>query len=365
LFSTAIPAGKFPSYRQLIIDQPKVQQYHARSMKVKALQYVLGVLLGLGLLYFTYRKVALDELWQSLSQVNFWWLLAAQLVSLVAHWIRGLRWQQLLLANGQHVSALHAFCAVMFGYMVNSALPRMGEISRCTILVRTDRIPFATNMGTVVTERAVDVLTLLGLVGIVILAETDRLLGLFPPGTFADSLQQRLTIGLIGLSIGIGLFIWFWRIRTRLMRLPIIGKVVGFIQQLISAVWNIRYVHRPALFVVWSIVIWLLYILSTYCVMLAFEALQGPEWNLYFALIITAMGGIGMAIPIPGGTGSYHAAVDLTFQMFGYATALGTTLALLIHTPQLLLNGLAGGLSYFYLILQQPPLVEPEAMTKS
>ncbi|MCS7086376.1 MAG: flippase-like domain-containing protein, partial [Bacteroidia bacterium] len=101
-------------------------------------------------------------------------------------------------------------------------------------------------------------------------------------------------------------------------------------------------------FLTLSAAIWLGYVLMTWCVVEALPATA--RQGLYFAAVLTGMGGIGMVLPAPGGgLGPFHAAVYYTFVMFGLDGDDGKALALLLHTPQLVSNTALGLAAMFYL----------------
>lgn len=319
---------------------------------VAVLRYALGLGLGAGLLALAFRNVSWAELQGLVAQVDPLWLAASLAVNLYSHWLRGWRWNLLLEASGQRVATSHAFAAVLFGYMVNYAVPRLGEVSRCTILLRSDRVPLLTSGGTVVTERVIDVLVLLVFVGVVFLLEFDRLVAVLAPlvgGSATESTSKLpLLLGLVGVGLAFGGALLLTR--RRWMAHPLAVRLLAAAGELLRSATGVFRLRQPLRFGLLTVGIWAGYTLSSWLAMQALPATAGQ--NLYLAFVIMAMGGIGMAVPSPGGIGSFHWAITYTFVMFGLAQAAGNALALLIHTPQLLVVSLSGGLSYLYLVLR-------------
>lgn len=326
-----------------------------------ALRYLIGLALGAVLLYLAFDNVSWNEVRQTIFQVHPGFLAASLAVNLYSHWLRAWRWNMLLEANDQRVPTSHSFAAVLFGYMVNYAVPRLGEVSRCTILLRSDRVPLVTSGGTVVTERAIDVLMLLAFVGVVFLLEFDRLLAVLAPVFAARG--------------GASAFNWFWLALPAALALAAAALLYVFrarwqdhrlaqaALRLLSGLWraasSVFRLRKPWLFALLSLLIWAGYTLSSWLAMQALPVTQGL--SLYLAFVIMAMGGIGMAIPSPGGVGSFHSAITYTFVMFGLPQASGVALGLLIHTPQLLVVSVSGGISYFYLALKSRRAGKAEA----
>lgn len=326
-----------------------------------ALRYLIGLALGAVLLSLAFRDVSWDEVRQLMSQVHPGFLAASLAVNLYSHWLRAWRWNLLLEANDQRVPTTHAFAAVLFGYMVNYAVPRLGEVSRCTILLRSDRVPLITSGGTVVTERAIDVLMLLAFVGVVFLLEFDRLLAVLTPVFAARGESPAfnwLWLALpAALALAVAALLYVFRARWQDHRLAQAAlRLLSGLWRAASSVFRLR---KPWLFALLSLLIWAGYTVSSWLAMQALPVTQGL--SLYLAFVIMAMGGIGMAIPSPGGVGSFHSAITYTFVMFGLPQASGVALGLLIHTPQLLVVSLSGGISYFYLALRSRRAVGAES----
>ncbi|MCS7086470.1 MAG: flippase-like domain-containing protein, partial [Bacteroidia bacterium] len=123
-------------------------------MKLKAVvQYLAALILGAGIFYLVFKDVSWADLQKRFSNVRWPWVAAGLVVGLGSHFLRGMRWRMLLSAAGHKVSSLHAFLAVMTGYMANNAVPRMGEVVRCTALTRSDKVPLTVGVATVVVER--------------------------------------------------------------------------------------------------------------------------------------------------------------------------------------------------------------------
>lgn len=321
-----------------------------KKQAIAALRYAVGLGIGAVLLYFAFKDVKFEEISSTLANANYIWIAAALVVSLASHWLRGYRWKMLLAAAGYEPrSSMNTFAAVMVGYMANTAVPRLGEITRCTVLTRSDGVPFLTGAGTVVTERTLDVLTLGLFILSILTLEFQTIIGYFQMAIAArGGLNFSLYFAMGGVALlGLG-FLWFYR--NAILRLPFAQKIWKALENLINALLSVRYIKKPGVFFASTLGIWFCYVLTTY---LVFRAL-GNTYNFYFAYIVTIMGGIGMALPAPGGLGPFHTAVIYTFTLFGYSENDGRLIALLIHTPQLVLNIVAGAIGYFYLILQKP-----------
>jgi len=279
--------------------------------KLKALvQYLLllavaALLIGLSLrgLPVAGGENKLAYLWNTLGTANPFWLWAMAIAAMISHLIRAERWRMLLRPTGNFVGLTNSFLSLMVGYLVNLAVPRGGEVSRCYNLFKLEKTPVEISFGTVVVERMVDVVCLLVLIGLSFLVEWDKLMGFIntlpiqPGRGFQVPVWAYLVLAAAGVAIAL---LYGLRKNKTLQKLW-----NGFREGLLS-VFRMR---QKTLFVFYSLLIWALYFVTSYCVMMAFP--QTASLGLGAVLTLFALGSIAMAIPLPGGTGSYHTLVPL------------------------------------------------------
>ncbi len=313
------------------------------------IKVIVGLLLGGALLYLAFKDVDWDDFTRNLREVSIGFISLGILMMFLSHISRALRWKQLIEANNVEVRASSAFWAVLFGYTVNNAIPRGGEIARCTILKESDNVPVAVSMGTVVVERAIDMIIMAALFSGILLLES---------GTFVEKLTVNMQSAkyvpyiLLSLLIAFALFAYLLtRFQHFFYRFKILKPVIKFLVSLVEAILSIRKVKNKFLFVIHTAVIWLLYILSNYFIVQAFPML--PDKSFYFAYLIFVMGAIGIVIPSPGGLGSYHSIVVYLFEILNYSKRLGQLFAFVAHSAIYVPTTIAGGIAYFVLIFNK------------
>jgi len=113
------------------------------------------------LLYLAFREVELDSFLASFRGANVGWITIAVLISTASFFVRAVRWQQLMNVERRTVSFFDALYGLLFGYFVNLLVPRAGEVGRCTLVAKRTQLPLATTLGTVVTERLIDLISTL------------------------------------------------------------------------------------------------------------------------------------------------------------------------------------------------------------
>jgi len=328
-----------------------------RQRLISALQYLIGLGLGVGLFYLVFRGVAWAQLAQRLALVNELWFALGLAAMVLAHVLRALRWQQLLAGAGVHAHWARAFAALMVGYTVNYAVPRAGEITRCTLLVRTDQVPLATAIGTVVTERLLDVLVLLLMLVALALLEADTVARLLAGWQNVDA--GLVFGGLIAVAVlGVGGAVLLWRNRRRLPAQPLVQRIEHFLSTLVQGMLSIRSVPNPAAVVVQTVLIWSLYCLNTWMILRALPDFGSA--TLYLGFFLTALGAVGMALPVPGGIGSFHGLIVLGVVAKAYTESAGQEAALLLHTSSVILNVAIGLVALVWLVGQRPSVALPD-----
>jgi uncharacterized protein (TIRG00374 family) len=160
------------------------------------LHLVIGLAISVAAVWYSMRGVRLAEVWSVLLRSNLVLFGVVMLLTLFGFWVRALRWRSLL--SGRRVSLDSLFSSTMIGFMANNVLPlRLGEFVRAWALARRERCSTTMVLATVVVERAVDMLTLLAILGITLLVHPIR------AGTKAAELTQAGATSLIVLTVGL------------------------------------------------------------------------------------------------------------------------------------------------------------------
>lgn len=327
--------------------------------KLKSVLQYTGMILLTGLLlWLSLRGLTVGEgenktdfLWKAWKNSNKGYLLLMALVAIISHVLRAERWRMLLVPTGNKVSLGNSFLSLMIGYLVNLAVPRGGEVSRCYNLYKLEKTPVEVSFGTVVVERIVDVICLLILIAVSFVVEWDKL------KAFIDSLNISSGAGfslppwvfLVGLA-GIGVLVGIYLLRKNEKFLKIIR---GFKEGLL-AVFRLE---NKALFIFYSLAIWGMYFIMSYFVIKAFPETE----NLGFSAVLTlfAIGSIAMAAPLPGGAGSYHTLVPLGLVMlYNLPKADAIAFVFIFHgwqTALMILTGVISLIVSYWIIRWRKP----------
>jgi uncharacterized protein (TIRG00374 family) len=306
------------------------------------LKYLISSLLAAGLLYWAFSKSQLhwNDLLATFQQADYNWVAVSILISILSHLLRALRWEQLLAAMSYKPGTVRTFSAVLIGYFANFLVPRLGEVTRCGSLQKTADIPFEESFGTVITERIVDLLSLVVLVGITFIFEWKPLQQSLFPTLHLPSGILLITASMLGL-IGLGVL---WKFKDFLQNIGAESKVGKMILGWVAGIGSIRHLAQPGKFIGYSVGIWVCYYLSTYTLFLAFP--NSENLGLSAALTVLVMGTFGMATPTQGGIGAYHSLVASAFVFYSLSYKEGFMLATFFHVTQMITLLLLGGFSF-------------------
>jgi len=309
---------------------------------VKALKILSFFLLGLFLFWLVYKDQDLNRIKSILSNdVNYFWIIVSALLGLLSHISRTIRWNLIIEPLGHKPRPLNTFLAVMIGYLMNLALPRMGEISRCGVLSRYENIPFTKLVGTVVLERLIDVLMLLLLLLIVIITQFGKVLEFLNNNpAVQDRLGKIMSSPILPISI-VFIFLIVWLTRHKIKKSGPVKKLVGLLNQFAEGFKSIRNIKNKGAFIFHSCLIWLLYYLMLYCVFYSFEFTS--HLTPLAGLTIFVLGSFGMIAPVQGGMGAWHFMVIEGLALYGIDKSDGMVFALVAHgstTIMLIILGL-------------------------
>jgi len=323
-----------------------------RALWIRVLLLVAGIII----LYLAFRGQDLTKLYRDLRGADYRYVAASLTVLLLSHFLRAVRWKMLIDTLGYAPGYLTCFCAVMIAYLANLAVPRLGELSRCSVLYRTDKVPVDELIGTVITERIADVL-MLGLLMLGVLVLESKLIvhlvhetmgKAFLPAATENNYSSPLLFGL-GLAIVTLAATLFIRYRVRILRFSLVKRAAVFFEGIVTGIRSISALQGKGRFIVLSFSIWLLYALSTFLVFFALKATS--HLNFSQALYTLAAGSVGMVAPVQGGIGTYHFMVTRALILLGVSSADGLAYATLNHSSQLLLFLFAGSFALGYIFL--------------
>lgn len=280
------------------------------------------LLLGIGFIWWFWSKLSDDEkeqMWLALKQADYIWFVLSALITVLSHYIRALRWNTLIESMGYKTGTKDSFLAVMGGYLTNLAVPRLGEVVRCGLLRKKTGIPIEKSLGTVITERAVDLLLFAFILLAALAFEAKTILG-YVKGNMNINTDKLYVLSAVAIAVIILCLSAFLLLRKRLGNNKIFVKLAELFKGLWLGIKSITQLKRPVTFVVCSVTIWLLWICGTYTIFLSLG--QTSALDFVQAMTTTVTGAIGPMIT-PGGIGLQPAIFAEVLLVYGISKPVG------------------------------------------
>ena len=151
-----------------------------KKLVIKVIKFTIFLAIGSFIFWYIYKDQDIDRIKSVLkNEVNYFWIILSLFIGLLSHISRTVRWGLMIEPVSHKPRFINTFLAVMVGYLMNMAFPRMGEITRCGVMARYEKASFSKLLGTVVAERAVDMVSLLVLLVVVIFSQFGQMLQFF------------------------------------------------------------------------------------------------------------------------------------------------------------------------------------------
>ncbi len=280
---------------------------------------VLPLALGILILYFLFRDTNFDELWTAIKDANYGILAFSLIFGLLGNTLRGYRWELLIKPLGYTPKLSTLNYAIYGGYAVNFAIPRGGEVWRCAIVAKEEKIPVKKLVGTIIVDRIFDMVTVITLCLIAFLLNMGFFLKELN-GKLSNSQETFNTVANLLRSpwlyvlfvVGIvGIFVIFKFFGDNF----IVKKVKGFFAELWKDLKDIGRMKQKYRLFGYSIGIWACYFLYFYITFYAFDFTA--DLGLTVGLIAFALSSLSMGVPTNGGMGAWHFAVIAALTLYG------------------------------------------------
>lgn len=325
----------------------------------KVLKYIASAALAALLLWVSFREVEWTDFMAGLRECRWGYVLLSMAAGSFAFWLRGLRWRRLLLPIDGSISRLTTFNGVNIGNISNYIFPRIGEFVRCGVITRrsapADDRPDAPKkatydkvLGTVVLERSWELLVMLLLLVVVVVGGFRRFGGFFVEEIWTP-MSRRLDfsiwwiVAIFAVAV-VAALAALWRHRDTN---PFCRKIYGIIKGILQGFSSCFRMEKPWLFFAYTALIWAMYWFMAASTMWAAPFLEGLD--LIDALFLSLVGGLGFAVPVPGGIGAFHFIISLALStLYNVPVELGIVYATLSHTSQAITQILFGLGSYAY-----------------
>jgi uncharacterized protein (TIRG00374 family) len=309
------------------------------------------VMIALAVFVFAYIGYTTNwnETFRALKQANPMYITIGALIMIFAHFLRAYRWNILTKTNGYPIHLRRAFYSVMTGYLVNSATSRGGEVVRCAITAKSEKAPVEMLVGTVITERIIDLFTLILMAIIGLIIQFNELFGFFQEFILTPIIGNLKSPTFWAILLIISIFATFTLNYYRKTKAKTSPKE-GIIQKFISGMTGIFKLKNPSIFILSSLGIWFSYWFAMYFQLQALDITE--HLTLAASLAVVLFSALGIIVPMPGGAGVwYFIAWGLT-TVYHFDSTNANTFGVFTVAFSNILQIVLGGISYGLLILE-------------
>lgn len=323
---------------------------------IKFFNFSIFLGIGLILLYFAFKGINFESLLNDLKNANYSWIGLSLVFAFFAYLSRAYRWKLLIEPLNYNPPLKNVFYAVMVGYIANLAFPRIGEITRCGSLTKSDKIPIDSLIGTVIIERAIDMIVLLLLLFVIFVAKIEYFgsfikENVFIPiyNKFINAVDFPFYYWILIAAILAGFISLFYYFRRNLKRVKVIHKFRKLLRGVFAGIKTVTKMQNRWGFLLHTVIIWVMYFFMTYIVVFSIPATQSlkPIDGLFLLVI----GGLGMAAPVQGGIGAFHWIVSSGLILYDISKTDGLVFATIQHESQVFLVLILGTFSLLMLFL--------------
>ena len=330
------------------------------------LKLIISLGIGIFIVWFTTSKLTpkdIADITGIFKRADYKWLIIGPMIGMLSNVVRAERWKQLLNSVGYQPSRMNVANSVFVMYALNLVFPRLGEVTRCTLLYKTDNIPLDKSIGTMVLERMVDMVSIL-VVGALLMAFQYQLLFDLLNNTilahYSGSIKQ-LTSGYGGImlivamiTIGSGLLYFLYYMRDH----HILGKVWKFIIGIFHGLASILKLDNPMLFIFYSVLICFMYFMMIYICFLSLP--ETAHLGVWPGMACLFFGGFAFIIS-PGGLGAYPATMGAVLILYKVAFTVGFGFGWLVWSFQTASVILFGVISFILVSRNFSVIQKPDA----
>ena len=327
------------------------------------LNYALSLILAAAFLYFAFYDVNFSDVLRIVSDASIVWIFVFMAIIMFAHYLRAIRWKIILSSVKNDTSVKNLFGAIMVGYGINCVVPRLGEISRAVLVGKWENLSRSSMFGTVILERVIDVMFLGFSVLVALVFYSNRIMTNFP------WLQDTLYITFFFIVV---VFLFFYlaiKYKEKFNKgvVKFLGKfspkfahkVAYVFQMLGDGFGSLKGTKNYLSTFTLSAVIMILYALSSYVgfFMVGMQTIKPVSFQM--AWVFMSISAIGVVIPTPGGTGSYHALAKSTLVLlFGFGEVVSLAYAFLTHIVTYFLYVFSGLIIFFIMNKQHDNIIK-------
>ncbi len=284
--------------------------------------------IGAVLFWYVYQDINLQSIMDALKELKYNWIILSVLLGLISSLVRALRWKILIESMGYKPKALNLFLSVQILYFINLIIPRGGELVRCGMIAKYEKIPFTKLLGTVFVERLSDLLAFITIFIGVFFSQLSRVREIFS-GLKIRSYNLQSIILVILLIVVLFLLLYWLLKRIGLLK-KFKNKIFNIKAEIIEGIKSIVMIEKKWTYILQTFLIFFIWVLMLYVVFFAYPPTH--EMPFSAAIFTDTIGTLAFLLPIQAGIGVWHFLVMECLHLFGLDNESGKMFALIAHT---------------------------------
>ncbi len=295
-------------------------------------------------IYLSYQNTTPEDrtnIFKYIKNADYRFVLLSAFFGVLSHISRAVRWQFLLAPLGYRPKTINSVLAVLIGYFSNLGIPRSGELLRATAMDRYENIPFQKGFGTVIAERVVDLVLLVGCIVLALALQYDLIVDYLK---IENMNFLQMGVGFVLVVIGLILFRKYFLLSTH----PLIEKIKQFFQGIWEGMLSIKLMKNQGLFIAHTFFIWLMYVLMFWVIKFSIPETVNLGMNAMIPAFV--VGGLSISAT-NGGVGIYPYSVSLVLIAFGISKESSLAFGWIMWTSQTLMIVTFGAMAFFALPL--------------
>src|SRR5680860_49430 len=308
------------------------------------LKTILPIALGVFLVWYWYSSTAEEErkqIFYYIKDADLFWVGISMVLGILGHISRAIRWNYLLQPLGYAPKLSNNVFIILMAYLANLGIPRTGEILRATALTTYENVPFEEGIGTIITERVIDVIMLFSIILATLLWQTDIILG------FLENVGIPFNKILILIGSGLLMLAAFFLLIKKSSH-NFAQKIKNFVKGLMDGVLSIFKMKNKWAFLLHTLFIWACYIGMLWVI--KFTVPETLGLSLGELMVAFVAGALAMMFT-NGGVGLFPIAVSQALAIFGISKVSGDAFGWIMWIAQTLMVVVFGAISFLVLPL--------------
>ena len=305
---------------------------------------LLSLTFGGVLFYLVFKSIDFSDFYNRLTELDFFWIYLSMFISIFEHVIRGYRWNLMMeVGQSKKFSTFVTTNVIIISYFFALIIPRFNDVVRCYLISKTDEINFSKSLGSVVSERFVDIISLLILIIFFLVLEFQTFI-LFIKSYIIDytTLDNRSII----------IFISFLILSIIISRLIIKNSkyLENKFNEFKDGLISVKFIYNDKRFLLSTLFLWVTYFLMGYLIFFSFS--QTTDLGINAGIAVLVAGSIGMVVPVNAGIGAYHFLVASILLGYNLDYESGLFFATVLHTSQIVCLLVVGTMSSIYIFFK-------------